>query len=76
MRVHRWRRGAAVLLYLILIGLLLAWVVQGATGPQPMHAWLDAWDALLWLAAFVVIELNVFGYAKRGRLTPGPVQSR
>ena len=34
------------------------------------HAWLDAWDALLWLAAFVVIELNVFGYGHHRRGSP------
>lgn len=66
-RLHRWRRGGAVVLYLALVGFLLTWAMQGATGPEPLHAWLDAWDALLWLAAFVVIELNVFGYARHGR---------
>lgn len=71
-RLHRWRRGLAALLYAILVGFLVGWAVQGATGPEPLHAWLDAWDALLWLAAFVVIELNVFGYAahRRGRRSP------
>lgn len=69
-RLHRWRRGTAAALYLVLVGFLVAWAVQGATGPQPMHAWLDAWDALLWLAAFVVIELNVFGYGHHRRGNP------
>jgi hypothetical protein len=70
--LHRWRRGLAALLYAILVGFLVGWAVQGATGPEPLHAWLDAWDALLWLAAFVVIELNVFGFAahRRGRRSP------
>ena len=69
--LHRWRRRTAAALYLILVSFLVAWAVQGATGPQPMHAWLDAWDALLWLAAFVVIELNVFGYGHHRRGSRG-----
>lgn len=63
-RLHRGRRAIAGVLYLALLGLLMAWAVQGATGSEPLQAWLDAWDALLWLAAFVVIELNVFGYGR------------
>lgn len=78
-RLHRWRRGAAAALYLVLVAFLVSWAVEGATGPQPMHAWLDAWDALLWMAAFVVIELNVFGYGHsrqgdRG-ISRGPVRN-
>lgn len=66
-RLHRGRHACAAVLYVTLVGFLLAWAIQGATGPEPLHAWLDAWDALLWLSAFVVIELNVFGYARHRR---------
>ena len=69
-QLHRWRRRCAAMLYLALIGFLLTWAIQGAADPEPMHAWLDAWDALLWLLAFVVIELNVFGYARHRRRRP------
>lgn len=69
-RLHHGRRACATVLYVTLIGFLLAWAIRGATGPEPLHAWLDAWDALLWLLAFVVIELNVFGYAKHRRGRP------
>jgi hypothetical protein len=72
LRRHRARRVMAGLHYVALLGFLFAWVVQGANGPEPLQAWLDAWDALLWLAAFVVIELNVFGYARHRRGRRGP----
>ena len=71
LRLHRARRATAALHYLALLGFLLAWVVQGASGPEPLQAWLDAWDAALWLAAFVGIELNVFGYARHQRRRQG-----
>lgn len=45
--------------YLALAGFIVAWLVLGAN--EADGAWLDAWDASLWLAAFVVIELNAFG---------------
>ena len=60
------RRGAFVaataVLYAALLALVPAWAWQSA--------WLNAWDATLWLAAFFVIELNVL--APR---TGYPVQS-
>lgn len=46
---------AAVVLYSALFLLVPTWLWQGE--------WLDAWDAMLWLAAFFVIELDVLGYA-------------
>jgi len=53
------RRGAFVAataaLYAALLALVPAWLWQSA--------WLNAWDASLWLAAFFAIELNVLGYA-------------
>ncbi|MBU8976832.1 hypothetical protein JI752_011825 [Lysobacter sp. MMG2] len=61
MRLHRLRRMAAAALYLALVGFLLTWAVMGFGDDDPRAAWLDTWDALLWLVAFVVIELNVFG---------------
>lgn len=62
LRLHRLRRVVAAGLYLALIGFLLTWAVMGLGDEDPQAAWLDTWDALLWLVAFVVIELNVFGF--------------
>ncbi|WP_242110433.1 hypothetical protein [Luteimonas aquatica] len=59
--LHALRRWIAIALYLTLAGFLFAWLVLGAT-EGGAAVWLDAWDALLWLVAFVVIELNVFGF--------------
>lgn len=42
-----------VFLYLILLGGAIFWGVRGE--------FLDFWDAFLWLAAFALIDLNVFG---------------
>ncbi|RPE74826.1 hypothetical protein [Vulcaniibacterium tengchongense] len=61
-RLHRWRRRVAAVLYAALVAFLLAWAIQGLVGAEPLHALLDAWDALLWLVAFVAIELNVFRF--------------
>ncbi len=58
---HRARQWAARGLYLALAGFALAWWGLAAAGEA--EAWLDAWDASLWLAAFAAIELNVFGLA-------------
>ena len=72
-RWHRLRRIAAAMLYLALVGFLLAWAVMGFGDENPQAAWLDTWDALLWLVAFVVIELNVFGagtQVRRARVVP------
>ena len=44
---------AAAVLYSALLLPVPVWAWQGA--------WLDAWDATLWLAAFFAIELNVLG---------------
>ena len=74
-RLHRWRRRVAALLYLMLVGFMLVWLVDGLIGDQPLHALLDAWDALLWLVAFATIELNVFGLgpARPRRTQPAPL---
>ncbi|MCY4041659.1 MAG: hypothetical protein OXF72_10435 [Gammaproteobacteria bacterium] len=45
-----------VFLYCILLGAAIYW---GIAGP-----FLDFWDAVLWLFAFVFIELNVFGFER------------
>lgn len=58
---HRARRGVAWGLYLALAGYAITWLVLGVADAD--GAWLDAWDALLWLAAFVAIELNLFSAA-------------
>ena len=46
----------AVLLYGALAALVLIWAARGE--------WLDAYDALLWLIAFVTIELDLIGVNK------------
>lgn len=68
-RFHAVRRLVTWLLYLALAGFIAAWLVSA--GGDVEGAWLDAWDATLWLAAFVVIELNLFAPASttRGRGT-------
>ncbi len=53
-RFHLARRAVTICLYALLALFALAWLWQGE--------WLDAWDAALWLVAFVAIELNVFGF--------------
>lgn len=71
-RLHRLRRWTAGVLYLALVGFLLTWAAMGFGDEDPQAAWLDTWDALLWLIAFVVIELNVFGFdARRGERASG-----
>jgi hypothetical protein len=72
----------ALVLYLALVGFMLTWAAMGigdeAASRESMRAaWLDAWDALLWLVAFVAIELNVFGLApSRPRRGPHDTHSR
>ncbi|MCD9033333.1 hypothetical protein LDO32_16580 [Luteimonas sp. Y-2-2-4F] len=61
-RAHLARRVFAWAFYIALAGFALAWWALAFGGER--EAWLDAWDASLWLAAFVVIELNVFGWAR------------
>ena len=63
-RAHRLRRRASALLYLALGAFLLGWMIEGVAGGAA-DAWLDTWDAALWLVAFWVIELNVFGWGAR-----------
>ena len=60
-RFQQLRRALAWLLYAALACFALAWWGHAFAGAT--EAWLDAWDASLWLAAFVAIELNVFGLA-------------
>lgn len=57
-RFHAARRVVAWVLYAALVGFIAAWLALG--GSDITGAWLDAWDATLWLAAFGVIELNLF----------------
>jgi len=50
----RWRPvllGVAAMLYSVLAALVLAWAWRGE--------WFDAYDALLWLTAFAMIEMNL-----------------
>ena len=51
-RSWRWRNIGKTGLYVALAGIALHWGLAGA--------WLDAWDALLWLLCFFVIELKIF----------------
>lgn len=60
--LHRWRRRVAALLYVALVGFLATWASRALAGGEAAAARLDAWDAIWWLVAFVVIELNVFGW--------------
>lgn len=67
-RFHLARRALTLGLYLALTAFLVAWLLIGLA-ERDAGAWLDAWDAALWLLAFAVIELNVFGWnaARRER---------
>jgi|GEM_PF-5108360 len=56
-KIEGW---VAWLLYLILLGGAVFWGFKGE--------FLDFWDSFLWLAAFALIDLNVFG------LTEGETQ--
>jgi len=65
-RFHLARRALAFGLYAALTAFLVAWLLIGIA-ERDAGAWLDAWDAALWLLAFAAIELNVFGWgAPRG----------
>ena len=70
--LHRWRRRITTLLYAALVAFMLAWLAQGLVGSEPLHALLDAGDALLWLVAFATIELNVFGLGPGRKRTAQP----
>ncbi len=45
--------AAAILLYTALTAVAAAWWLQGA--------WLDGYDAILWIAAFVLLEMDLPG---------------
>ena len=60
-RFHVIRRALTFGLYAALTAFLVAWLSIGLA-QRDAGAWLDAWDAALWLLAFAVIELNVFGW--------------
>ncbi len=59
-RLKGWVLSASeiskAVLYLILLGGAVFWGVKGE--------FLDFWDSFLWLAAFVLIDLDVFGVAR------------
>jgi CHASE2 domain-containing sensor protein len=50
-RQRAWFAGVATTLYTGLAALVLVWAWRGE--------WFDAYDALLWLIAFVTIEIDV-----------------
>ena len=55
-RMARWRRttvAVAILLYTALTAVAAAWWLQGE--------WLDGYDAVLWIAAFVLLEMDLLG---------------
>lgn len=68
---HRgWFAGVATTIYTGLAALVPAWAWRGE--------WFDAYDALLWLVAFVTIEINVLnishaGYPGAGAATSKPL---
>ncbi|MEY4597672.1 MAG: hypothetical protein RLZZ445_469 [Pseudomonadota bacterium] len=54
--IARWRRAAvaaAILLYSALTVVAAAWWVQGE--------WFDGYDAVLWITAFVLLEMDLLG---------------
>ena len=55
LRGARTLRHAALALYAGLVAMPLAWLAAGA--------WFDAWDAVLWLAAYALIEHDVAHHA-------------
>ena len=58
-RYRRWFAAAAAILYAALGLLVLIWGWR--------REWLDAYDALLWLAAFALIEMDVLAPRHTGR---------
>ncbi len=62
---RKWTASIALVLYSGLLLLVLVWLWQ--------EAWLDAFDAALWLIAFAMIEMDVWGIS--GTRTPLPVSS-
>ncbi len=54
--------ATATALYCGLGALILVWAWQGA--------WFDAYDALLWLIAFMVIEINILRWPDAENATP------
>lgn len=61
-RHHSGFTAAATALYCGLGALILVWAWQGA--------WFDAYDALLWLIAFMAIEINIMRWPCAENSTP------
>jgi hypothetical protein len=60
---HRaWFAGATAMLYAGLAVLVLAWAWRGE--------WFDAYDALLWLTALLIIEINILRGLRRDAHSP------
>ena len=60
--VARHRTGfwlMTIAVFVGLVGLVLAWLMRSA--------WLDAYDALLWITAFGVIEVDIFRFLQLKR---------
>jgi hypothetical protein len=60
-------KASKAVLYLTLLGAAIYWTVYGA--------FIDYWDAYLWLFAFVLIDLNLFQWEdepKEGEGAPSP----
>jgi hypothetical protein len=65
---HRaWYTGAAAGLYAGLGALVFVWLWQGE--------WFAAYDAVLWLVAFLTIEMNVLAAVRRVAARPAPAGS-
>ena len=51
-RMRRWITAASIVLYGALTLVALTWLVQGE--------WFDGYDAVLWITAFALIEMDLF----------------
>lgn len=49
--------GSAALIFLALIIMVVLWLIAGQ--------WLDAYDATIWIVAFVLIEVDIVEYLRR-----------
>jgi hypothetical protein len=60
-------KASKTVFYLSLLGCAIYWTVHGA--------FLDYWDAYLWLVAFVLIDLNLFNFQKSSTNALAPAES-
>jgi hypothetical protein len=60
-------KGSKAVLYSALLGNAIYWTVYGA--------FIDYWDAYLWLVAFVLVDMNLFDFQKDSVATPATAES-